>query len=248
MVNELLTPYAGIVSLAFSISSLAVVLYFIATYYIGFYNPSAYYRGTGIGAVPGVAMLPAAELKPLSPERIKRVACHESGHLIAIGLFDSIPNKLAALIKSHQAPVLGNVSYEFDDDYMCQKEAQENRMRVTVAGQVAEEMVYGDCLVGAQSDSEAWELQARNYLGSFSHDYIWFEKPSCEAEARLNSATLSQWKNTQKDEVERYLCLNKESLMKAASILEELRECDGDELIDVIRGLKRPDAICCDNG
>ncbi len=241
VVDELAGPYSDAISMAMANGLLITMVYYVIVKIAHIYGRPILGSMNGgsrenQGAV--VSMAYAQAPKPLSPERIKRVARHEAGHLLAVALFRKKPKKLTAFVRAHQAPILGNVGYEFDDDEMCSKQAQESSMKVTLAGAVAEEMSFGDCMVGSQSDSEQWERQARNYLSAFSHSYDWFEVVGSDAEARLNMKTLRQIKKEQIAQVKQFIQGNAELLDEVSCILEEQRNMEGNDLIAIINRVK----------
>lgn len=237
LVNSVLEPYFSAINIAF-MSGLTIAMVYMATVTVLRVLAGPIYRyekaGEGAGIHERVAVAAGMPPKPLTEERIKRVACHEAGHLLAIRLFGVLPNNIKAVVKEYQAPILGNVRYDFDDDFLCLKESVESSMKVTVAGAIAENMIFGNCMVGAQTDSEQWERQARNWLGAFDHNFAWFECPNTEAEALINSKTLHQIKTAHEREVSTFLSEHSELLIEAMNVLFENKEIDGEVLLDMV--------------
>lgn len=156
--GEYFTPHSQTLISAFNAGILATMIYFMivsisavfAKRHHEYHNPEIAHGSYSV-----------LKKKPLTADRINRVAYHEAGHLIGIAFFDAEPNKLTAKIHSYHGPTLGNVSYEYDDDFLCTRNSQIAVMKVALCGALAEELVFGDCFVGSQTDNRNWELQAK---------------------------------------------------------------------------------------
>ena len=221
---------------ALSYTIIYYVIYYVITSFInaryGLSRPAISYSS------PGGIRKDADKLEPLSAERIKRVALHEAGHLLALALFEEKPEKLTAFVSGHRDFTLGRVEYKFGYDKWCSKKACLANMKVKLAGHIAEEMLHGDPMIGSKVDFDNWERLAKDYLSTFTHNYEWFQVPDNGAEARLNLKTLSQIKADHTAEVEKFLSLNADLLEEATSILSENRDMHGESLTDIVMRAK----------
>lgn len=190
-----------------------------------------------VGGHKHMAMLPA-RLKPLSEDRIRRVSCHEAGHLLGLKFFGDEPTSLKVEVRKYQAPYLGTLSYDFDEDFLSSKDAVESAMKMSLAGAIAEEIILGDCLIGQQTDIEKWERYARNWLASFSHSYPWFVCPSSESEALVNAKTLKSIKDSHSKQVSELLSNNTDLLIEATDIISAGMVLEGEVLLELLRKVK----------
>ncbi len=229
------SPHTEILLKSFNTAFILSILYWFSVNIISALYGRQCTRSLDDGMPMAAACLSSPrEKKPLTEERVSRVAYHEAGHLLATRYFNRKPNKLSAQVKVFEEPTLGSVSYEFDDDFICTIHAHEAAMKVSLAGALAEEITYGDCQVGTQTDNQRWERQARNMLSAFVSDYHWFHSVTNEYEARVNSNTLVEIKKSITAEVSEMLAENKNLLDEAAKYLEVNGESDGDALHDFV--------------
>ena len=101
----------------------------------------------------------------LSPEDRERTAYHESGHAL-IGMLtpDADPVRKVSIIPRGQA--LGVTLSSPDADRVSySREELEAKIRVSLGGRVAEEVVYGTITTGAESDLEQLTQIARQMVG-----------------------------------------------------------------------------------
>lgn len=241
VVDNLIEPYRYGIFPAFN-TGLAMTITYIALLWVsraivGDYSYSSYSYKQHESNQKHFALL-SASIKPLSEERIKRVACHESGHLLGLSFFGEEPTCLRVEVKKSHAPFLGTLTYDYDEDFLCSKDAVESAMKMTLAGAIAEEIIFGDCLIGQQTDIEKWERYARNWLASFSHSYNWFVCPSNESEAMVNAKTLKTIKDFQSKQVSELLSNNTDVLIEATDIISAGMVLEGDVLLELLRKVK----------
>ncbi len=101
----------------------------------------------------------------LSPEDRERTAYHESGHAL-VGMLspDADPVRKVSIIPRGMA--LGvTLSTPDADRVSYSREELEARIRVSLGGRVAEEIVYGNITTGAESDIEQLTQTARQMVG-----------------------------------------------------------------------------------
>jgi len=222
-IDVLVEPYRIGIWNAFNLSIIVTAVYISiligARVLSGNYIHGAYGERKCEGSTRYTA-LSAACIKPLSDERIRRVSCHEAGHLLALACFGEPPKSLTIEIKKYQAPYLGTLTYDVDEDFLCSMTGVESAMKVSLAGAIAEEIIYGDCLVGQQLDNEKWEKYCRTWLASFTHQYQWFICPSTESEALVNAKTLKSIKNEHTQKVSDLLIKNTDLLIEATDIIK----------------------------
>jgi cell division protease FtsH len=101
----------------------------------------------------------------LSPEDRERTAYHESGHAL-VGMLSpkADPVRKVSIIPRGQA--LGvTLSTPDSDRVSYSREELEAKIRVSLGGRVAEEIVYGDVTTGAESDLQQLTQIARSMVG-----------------------------------------------------------------------------------
>lgn len=246
VVDTLIKPYRVGILTAFNVGIMISMCYISIIWisrmiagdqFQGSYNYQEHEGGVNKHVAIGMTISDAS-LKPLSEERIKRVSCHEAGHLFGLKFFGDEPRSLKVEVRKYQAPYLGTLSYDFDEDFLCSKDAVESAMKMSLAGAIAEEIIFGDCLIGQQTDIEKWERYARNWLASFSHSYPWFVCPSSESEAIVNAKTLKSIKDSHSKHVSELLSNNADLLIETTDIISEGMVLEGDVLLELLRKVK----------
>lgn len=102
-------------------------------------------------AIDKVIMGEKSDRKP-SPMDLKRVAVHEAGHALIGELVN--PNSVSTVTIRPRGKALGYVRHnpEEEDTYLHTQTALENRIKVALAGALAEELMLGDRSTGASGD------------------------------------------------------------------------------------------------
>ena len=98
----------------------------------------------------------------------QRVAQHEAGHaLVAYSLPGADPVHKVSIIPRGLAALGYTMQRPEGDRYLLTQGELENRIQVLLAGQVAEEMVFGEISTGAQNDLERATEIARSMVMDF---------------------------------------------------------------------------------
>jgi hypothetical protein len=104
----------------------------------------------------------------INPLEKETVAFHEAGHALVaefrahadrVAKVSIIPRGIAALGYTQQLPT--------EDRYLLKKSELLDRMDVLLGGRVAEELVFGDCLTGAQNDLQMATDLARHMVTQY---------------------------------------------------------------------------------
>lgn len=107
-------------------------------------------------AIDKVIMGEKIDRKPTAQE-IERVSHHEAGHALVSELIE--PGSVSSLTIIPRGGALGFMRKSpRDDQYLYTREELENRIMVTLAGAVAEELIYDNRSTGARNDfDQAWQ-------------------------------------------------------------------------------------------
>jgi len=134
----------------------------------------------------------------LGPEEKRTVAYHEAGHAVA-GWFLEFADPLLKVSIIPRGKGLGYAQYLPREQYLYTKEQLNDRMCMTLAGRVAEEIFFGRITTGAQDDlrqvTQSAYAQVVHYgmsasVGQLSFDMpergeMQFDKPYSETTAQL---------------------------------------------------------------
>lgn len=115
-------------------------------------------------AIDKVIMGEKIDRKP-SAQEIERVSFHEGGHALVSELID--PGSVSSLTIIPRGGALGFMRKSpQDDQYLFTKRQLENQIMVTLAGAIAEELIFGNKSTGARNDfNQAWQI-AREIIQS----------------------------------------------------------------------------------
>jgi cell division protease FtsH len=103
----------------------------------------------------------------LSDEERRRVACHEAGHAVASALLGQ-GHKVHRLSIVARGKGLGTTSMEREDAETVRTETQlRNKLAITLAGGVAEQLVFGEPSTGSEDDLEHATELARQMVGRY---------------------------------------------------------------------------------
>jgi cell division protease FtsH len=103
----------------------------------------------------------------LTDEERRRVACHEAGHAVASALLGQ-GHKVHRLSIVARGKGLGTTSMEREDAETVRTESQlREKLAITLAGGVAEELVFGEPSTGSEDDLEHATELARQMVGRF---------------------------------------------------------------------------------
>ena len=98
----------------------------------------------------------------------QRVSYHESGHaLVAYSLPNTDPVHKVSIIPRGLAALGYMMQRPEGDRYLMTQSELESRIKVLLAGNIAEELIYGECSTGAQNDLERASEIARSMVMEF---------------------------------------------------------------------------------
>lgn len=178
----------------------------------------------------------------LTDEGRRRIAYHEAGHALCYALAEGIPVDATASLNTEVYGFLAgavdtpmpNDPTEVTRDYM------DIRLRMLVAGKVAEEIVYdGDACMGAIMDMEVFQPQAALYLqGGFGEGYL--HEPKDEADRNINLAAIEHLRHSLEQQIREFLLLNRDLLDQAAAQLLKVEFLGCEELAVLLPGAHLP--------
>lgn len=109
----------------------------------------------------------------LSPEEKKTVAYHEAGHAIAGWFLEHADPLLKVSIIPRGSAALGYAQYLPKDQYLFSKQQLLDRMCMTLAGRVAEELTFdGTITTGAQDDLQKITKLAYAQITRYGMDHV----------------------------------------------------------------------------
>lgn len=109
----------------------------------------------------------------LSPEEKKTVAYHEAGHAVAGWFLEHADPLLKVSIIPRGSAALGYAQYLPKDQYLFSKEQLLDRMCMTLAGRVAEELTFnGTITTGAQDDLQKVTKLAYAQITRYGMDHV----------------------------------------------------------------------------
>ena len=109
----------------------------------------------------------------LSPEEKKTVAYHEAGHAIAGWFLEHADPLLKVSIIPRGSAALGYAQYLPKDQYLFSKQQLLDRMCMTLAGRVAEELTFnGTITTGAQDDLQKVTKLAYAQITRYGMDHV----------------------------------------------------------------------------
>lgn len=177
-------------------------------------------------AVDKVILGEKMDRKP-SLEEKRRVAIHEGGHALVGEWVES--GSVATVTITPRGKAMGYVrTNPADDRYLYTRPMLEGKMRVALAGFLAEELVYGEGSTGASSDFEKVVELAKHILtaGMSSLGIIDPETlKSTAAEGEVQKIIREQ-----QEQVRWFLAQRREALEQVAEILVQEEVVDGDTL------------------
>lgn len=168
------------------------------------------------GRVKGAAATCQLEkAEPVDAKELYRYAVHEAGHLLSIALFPKKPTWVYGYVRPYAACPNGHVSFELEGPRDA--EISWAHMLNALAGQVAEEVIFGTLKSGSASDNGGWEREAKAHMAAgFAPGQAWFITPESEGEARVNAAALKVMRDAQTERLRRFLETNKAVLKEVA--------------------------------
>lgn len=185
----------------------------------------------------------------LSVEEKRTVAFHEAGHAIAGWFLEHADPLLKVSIIPRGTAALGYAQYLPKDQYLFSKQQLLDRMCMTLAGRVAEEITFdGTITTGAQDDLQKVTKLAYAQVTRYGMDHVVgpvsFEEqdPSGFPAARLYSEATAQTIDTRVntllaealDRTRKLVLLHKAELGRVAERLLEKEVLGRDDLIEIL--------------
>jgi cell division protease FtsH len=214
-------------------------------------------------AIDRIIAGPEKKHRALNPEEKKRVAFHESGHtLVAVTVptgepvhkVSIIPRGVAALGYTMQLPV--------EEKFLSTEEELKDQIAILLGGRVAEEIVFGNVSSGASNDLERASEIARsmitrlgmsNKLGPITYgkqqelQYLGLhgqeERNFSEATAQMIDEETRQLIEEQYQRAMEIIRERKNALDALAARLEEKEVIDGEEVGEIIAGIKTKEVV-----
>lgn len=182
-------------------------------------------------AIDKVMMGEKLDRRPSASE-LKRVAFHETGHAI-IGEMVR-PGSVSTVTITPRGDALGYIRQtDEDDSYMYTKNYLEDRIAVTLAGAVAEELMLGYRSTGAANDFEH-AVQAANTIirsGMSELGVVSIEDIPKELKHNVLTSIIKE----QENRVKEYMEHSKDLLLKLVEVLLEKEKITGDYLRRVMQ-------------
>jgi cell division protease FtsH len=179
-----------------------------------------------VEAIDKVILGEKLDRRPSEQEKL-RVAIHEAGHAIVAEWTD--PGSVATVTITPRGRALGYVrSHPPDDRYLYTRPLIERRMKVALAGAVAEEIILGDRSTGAQGDFDQLVDMAKRiiYAGLSDMGIIDFDTINKGAEGE----TIQRLIGEQLQQVRIYLGRCRQALEQVAFRLHRDEVIAGEDL------------------
>lgn len=187
---------------------------------------------------------PARVYNP-SPETTFRTAVHEAGHALFLGLLPSIGEECRVLLWSPataskmKANLDGCVSLTLPGHVVANELGLLLRMRMVLAGMLAERLVFGNATMGAASDLQAWSKMAHDYLSNgFAGPFV--PQPSNEDHRQMNLEVMRQLHHDQEKAVQQFLLSNRDLLLEVATEAAQKKELVPSDIRRLLTPLRIP--------
>lgn len=180
-----------------------------------------------------------------SPETTFRTAVHEAGHALFLGLLPSIGEECRVLIWSPataskmKAHLDGCVSLTLPGHVVANELGLLLRMRMVLAGMLAERLVFGSATLGAASDLQAWSKMAHDYLSN-GFGGLFVPQPSSEDHRQMNLELMRQLHHDQEKAVQQFLLSNRDLLLEVATEAAQKKELVPSDLRRLLTPLRIP--------
>ncbi len=181
-----------------------------------------------------VIMGEKSDRKP-SPSDLKRVAVHEAGHALVGELVN--PNSVSTVTIRPRGKALGYVRHNPEDDtYLYTQTALENRIKIALAGALAEELVLGDRSTGAAGDYGQTMNLVRHMIaaGMSSLGVVELEQLPQERLHDASTEILRDLEEKTRILLQEYLT----AFQEVVKILEDKENITGEELRQCLNSLK----------
>jgi len=186
-------------------------------------------------AIDKVIMGEKSDRKP-SPADLKRVAVHEAGHALIGELLN--PNSVSTVTIRPRGKALGYVRHnpEEEDTYLHTQTVLENRIKVALAGALAEELILGDRSTGAAGDYAQTMNLVRHMIaaGMSSLGVVDLEQLPQETLHEACTEILRDLELETRRELEEHI----DAFQAVVQILEDRENITGEELRQCLDDLK----------
>jgi Peptidase family M41 len=182
-------------------------------------------------------------------ERDNRVTCvHEAGHALVYASLGSLPDEFKIVVHDQSTfGVLGFVSSLEMKDMLTSRAFSEWKMLVLLAGQAAEGFLLAETSLGARSDMDKWQIEAKRYLSNgFCSTY--FNPPENQFEVCRNQVSLDSLRANQRTLLQHFFRENKQVLEDLAAAINDKRELTKSDLIPFLTRVKFVDNFPKPNG
>ena len=191
--------------------------------------------------------------KLLSPEEKKIVAYHEAGHAVSGWFLEHADPLLKVSIIPRGSGALGFAQYLPKDQYLYSTEQLMDRMCMTLAGRVTEELFFKSITTGAQDDLQKVTKMAYSIVSSFGMNtkvgnlsYYnmnddrtqQFQKPYSEATSNMIDEEVRHLVNKAYNRTMKLLQQHKMDVEKVAKVLIEKEVLGRDVMVELLG--KRP--------
>ena len=179
-----------------------------------------------------------SETKRLGDKEKGIVAIHETGHLFANEIYKvNKTKKISILPRGTTLGFVMHANEEEDDKFLQSKSELMNRIKVCLAGRVAEEVFFGDVTTGAANDLE----KANGIVEAMICNYALVEELGLSTFDMRNPMVIGliqEYKNKILDqcynEVMTMVVSHKEQIREFADVLKEKEEMTGDEINEIL--------------
>ena len=168
------------------------------------------------------------------------MAAHEAGHLMmyaAIRELECTP-EIRLLDKSNDG-VLGFVRAVEENHLLHEKTYAEWRMLLYLAGDVAEEVMYGESTLGSADDHQEWLKLACPYLECHGGGR-YYRVPKNAWQHRQNQEALETLQKSQKERLRMFLRANKNVLEALVAELKAKKRIRGDDVKQYLKRVEIP--------
>lgn len=174
-----------------------------------------------------------------------RTSVHEAGHALFLALFSDLPTQCTVRVrdpgslKSLAAHQLGVVTLSFSAHEFFNELGMKMRMRMVMAGVLAERLVLGNASSGATSDHHTWSCLAHRYLSN-GFEGLFFPSPGNSDERWMNLELLRQFHEQMEKEVSQFLLANRDVLLELAAEVMKHHTLEVEQLEPFIRRVRVP--------
>lgn len=175
-----------------------------------------------------------------------RTAVHESGHALFLALLPTLDSHCVLLIRNPQtmasmaAHQLGVVKMSFTREESFNELGLKVRLRMALAGVLAERLMLGHAIMGGSGDQSTWLVLAHEYLSN-GFEGPFFPAPSDADQRFMNMEFLRQFHLDMEKEVAGFLATNRDVLHDLASEAMRVQRMGPDQLKPFLDRVRFPE-------